>query len=150
MLGLKLNHVSKKGHWGYPVWITHCIPCKSPMEKNNANAVTAIHQKLPHLLYFVIMRFPHVRGNGHRWTLIKGLVMQVAKVTNEIMLTYHQKCFVAFTPERAHRNLIGNMCSEITLLKAIWYIPGPISKLAYYKTSTSNGELHRTDHIRYM
>ena len=40
----------------------------------------------------------------------------LARVTNEIMLTYHQKCSVAFTPEKAHRNLISNMCSDITLL----------------------------------
>ena len=64
-----------------------------------------------------------------------GMLSDDTKALSEPTLTYHQRCLMAFTWDCIHKNLIGNVCLEMTLFK----FPPP--------TSEANGYLYFTGAI---
>ena len=53
-----------------------------------------------------------------------GLLSDVTKPLPEPMLTYHQRCSLAFTWEQFPQILSWNLCMEITLLRLLPCLPG--------------------------
>ena len=76
-----------------------------------------------------------------------GLLPYGTKPLPEPMLTYHQRCSLAFTWEQSHAqvlmNLIHNMCSEIACSKLLPHLPGT-NELTHWILHKMTDILHTT------